>query len=119
MKKEKFMIAFDTICEGHQCAKDDNGNPDPILFDSYDEAFKELFDDAISGLEGGEEVDDAVICEMTSILRSGDVGAMEEFMMRNPDMNYYNEFVIKHSEFILGRKAVFNGQGVVIKGDKI
>ena len=38
--KGKFVVGFDTICQGHRCALDENEKPDPHLYDSYDEAFE-------------------------------------------------------------------------------
>lgn len=37
---EKYVVAFDTLCEGHQCWEDENGNPD--LFDTIEEAENEI-----------------------------------------------------------------------------
>jgi hypothetical protein len=121
--KGKFVIGFDTICDGHQTGSDENGNPP--LFDSYDEAFKELFVDASCGIEGCEDyLDDEVarekmINEMNAIIKEDDIEKMKAYMSENPDANYYEEFVQPADEFILGRKTFFTGQGIVIEGTKL
>ncbi len=127
MKKEdlegKFLIAFDTICEVNQCGSDEDGNPP--LYDSYDEAFKELFIDAMEGIKGNEEHledEDArqkMIDEMYAIFKEGDIEKMKSYMQENPDSNYYEDFVQEADQFIKGRKAIFTGEGVVIEGQKL
>ena len=39
---EKYVVVFDTLCEGHQCWEDENGKP--CLFDPIEEAEKEIQD---------------------------------------------------------------------------
>ena len=46
----KFIVAYETIVDGELCHK--NEDETPLLFDSHDEAFKEIFDDATSMLDG-------------------------------------------------------------------
>ncbi len=132
MKKEelkgKFIIAFDTICEGWQCAKDEDGNPDPTLFDSEDDAIHELFGDAIAMLEHKDE-EDLADCEITVEQRTemvkiyndgnGDTQHMADFLQANPTCNYNDEFIIPAEEFILGRKAIFIGNSGHIEGTKL
>lgn len=119
----KFLIAFDTICEGHQTGNDENGNPP--LYDSYDEAFKDMFVDALCSIEGNEEhledeeAREKMIAEMTAISQEGDVEKMKTYFNDNPDANYGEEFIMKADEFIEGRKAIFTGGGVVIEGTKL
>lgn len=125
--KGKYLIAFDTICDGHQVGTDENNEPCPQLFDSYDEAFKEMFIDARCGIQGNElafeddeEIDrDVVIGEMNGLIIEGDVEKMKDYLEKNQDANYYGEFVEKADEFILGRKAIYTGQGIVIEGTKL
>lgn len=125
--KGKFIVAFDTICDGWECAKDENGNPDPELFDSEADAFHEIFGDALSGLRGidddyFEENDldkDKVIAEMEALLEEGDFEKMSNYFDVNPTCNYYEEFIVPADEFILGRKAFFTGKGIVIEGTKL
>lgn len=112
----KFIIVFDTICDGEQTVLDDN--KEPKLFDSYDEAFKEIFDDALSMLSNYSEEELAEYCElklsdveaMNKIFESGDVRAMEKFLDDNSDCNTNNESVIPAEDFILGRKIIFTGK---------
>jgi hypothetical protein len=121
----KFLIGFDTICEGHQTSKDEDGNPDPQLYDSYNEAFKELFIDAVCGIEGNEEhledeeAREKMIADMKALIEEGDVEKMKAYMEANPDSNYYEDFVQEADQFILGRKAIFTGNGVNIEGTKL
>lgn len=128
MKKEdlkgKFLIGFETICEGNQCGSDEDGNPP--LYDSYDEAFKEKFIDAIEGIKGNEEhlededARDKMLKEMTAIFKEDDVEKMKAYMQEQPDSNYYDEFVQEADQFIKGRKALWSpATGVTIEGTKL
>ena len=119
-KNTKYIIAFDTICDGWQCAKDENENPNPALYDSYDEAFKEIFIDAKCGMNGsGEDEDEILLSKMEQLIKEDNIDKMKEFFEQYPDANYYNEFVVKYDEFLLGRKAIFTGKGVTIIGTKL
>jgi len=125
--KGKFVIGFDTICEGNQCGKDENDNPCPTLYDSYNEAFKEIFADAVCGVEGNEdcfkdneELDrDVVIKEMEELIKEDDVEKMKVYFDKHPEANYYDEFVEKAEDFIVGRKALFTDNGVMVEGTKL
>lgn len=124
--KGKFIIAFDTIVDGWQCAKDENENPDPTLFDSEADAMRELFGDALSMLthKDEEELEDCGIsveqrAEMKKIFDNGDPQHMADFLRTNSECNYNDEFIIPAEEFILGRKSIFTGQGIVIEGTKL
>lgn len=129
MKKEdlkgKFIIAFDTICEGHQCAKDENDNPDPNLYDSYNEAFKELFGDAVCGIEGNtehledEQARDKMISEMKALIEEGDIEKMKVYFEENSEANYYDEFVQEAEEFVFGRKCIIGDEGAKVVGQKL
>jgi len=50
---EKYVVAFDTICEGHQCWEDENGKP--CLFDTIEEAENEFLEDFELSKEGRDE----------------------------------------------------------------
>ncbi len=122
----KFVVVFDTICDGNQAVKDENNNP--VLYNSYDEAFKEIFDGALSMFnnyskeeikEYAEAVTPALLKKMNKIFKSDDVKAMKELFDKHPDLNYNEECVEKADEFILGRKAIFTGKGVQIVGKKL
>lgn len=41
---EKFVLAFDTVCHGWSCVKDENGHP--YLYDSYKEAEDDVQDES-------------------------------------------------------------------------
>jgi hypothetical protein len=122
--KGKFIVAFDTLCEGHQTATDDNGNAMLELFDSEADAMFEIFCDAISGLEDADDeyfednnLDrDGIISKMEELKEEGDSEKIKNFLDAYPETNYYDEFVVPADEFILGRKAIFTGQGIVIEG---
>lgn len=47
---DKYVIAYDTMCDGAQCQMDGDGKP--TLYDSEADANFELFCDAIAGLDG-------------------------------------------------------------------
>ena len=121
----KFVIGFDTVCDGNQTATDEDGMP--VLYDSKEEAQREMFADALCSLEG--TFDDyfeengmnktTILSEMNGILAEGDVEKMNEYLSKNPNCNYNNEFVEKAEDFVLGRKAIFTGQGIVIAGVKL
>ena len=129
MKKEdlkgKFVIGFDTICDGNQCGTNEDGKPEPILHNSYDEAFKELFEDALEGIKGNEEhlededARDKMISEMKALIKGGDIKKMKAYFEKEPDANYYDEFIEPADEFIVGCKAIFTGEGVKIEGTKL
>jgi hypothetical protein len=127
-KSNKFIIAFDTICEGWQCAKDEDENPDPTLYDSEADAMFELFGDILSMLEhkDEEELEDCGItaeqrAEMVKIFDdgNGDPQRMADYLQANPECNYNGEFIVPADEFILGRKAIFTGNGGHIEGEKL
>ena len=125
--KGKFIIAFDTICDGWQCAKDENEKPNPTLFDSEADAMKEIFADAIAGLDGTDDDyfeenelnKEETLAEMNIILHLENVEGMRIYFGNKPACNYYDEFIVPAEEFILGRKAIFTGQGIVIAGTKL
>lgn len=125
--KGKYMIAFDTVCDGWQCTNDHEGKPNPEFFDSEGDAMHELFADAIAGIEGNEEVfdeneeldRDEVLAEMEAILEQGDTNKMREYLDANPDANYYDDFIVPADEFVLGKKTIFTGKGIVIEGKKL
>ena len=111
--KGKFIIAFDTICEGHQTGNDENNNPP--LYDSEADALFEMFGDAIAGLKGTDddyfkenEMDkDKVLLTMNTLFEEGDSEKMRNFFDANPECNYYDEFIVKAEDFIKGYKTIF------------
>ena len=104
--KKQFLIAFDTICDGWQTALDELGNP--TYYNSHDEAFLELFNDATFGLEFQDK---ELHREMLKLLREGNISKMKAFWVDNPDANYYDDFIIDAEDFILGRKVVLGEDG--------
>lgn len=123
--KGKYVVGFDTICNGNQTSVDEEGNI--ILFDNKDEAFKDLFSDAIAGLEGTDNdyfqdnnLDrEKVLSEMQDILEKGDVNKMRNYLSQNPDCNYHGDFVESADTFILGRKTIFTEKGIKIEGKSL
>jgi len=122
----KFIIAYDTICDGWQCAKDEDENPDPVLYNSYDEAFKELFEDNVDMLVNRTDSDrrevgvsSEIFKEMKAVSKTGDIELMKSFLKQNEQCNYNDEFIVPADEFILGRKAIFTGNGGHIEGEKL
>lgn len=115
--KGKFVVVFDTIVDGHQTAMD--GHEQPILHDSYDEAFREIFDDAHSMMfhkteeeleEYHEGVTPELVAEMGRILKADDVEAMKKFLSEHPECNENNEWVEEADKFQLGHKTIFTGK---------
>lgn len=127
--KGKFVVAYDTMVDGWQCMMTEKkGKSVPLLFDSYDEAFKELFDGAHSMLsnrtaaelkEYNEGVTKKLVKEMGEVLKSGDVKAMEKFLNKHPECNDGEEWVESAETFLMNRKTIFTGQGVTITGKKL
>lgn len=112
----KFVVVHDTICEGEQTAMTEENMP--VLYNSADEAFKELFDDAHSMLDNrteeeleeyNEGVTPEMVTEMGRLLELGDVTLMRQFLEWNPQCNDNEEFVLPAEEFIQGRKAIYTG----------
>lgn len=122
----KFIIVWDTICDGWECAKDERGNP--TLFPDRDEAIREIFDDALSMLsnrsteeleEYNEGITPEIISKMKEIDESQNVQAMEKFFQEYPSANDNEEFVVPAHDYIQNRKAIFTGRGLVITGKKL
>lgn len=121
MKQEdligKFIVAFDTIVDGEQTST--NQDDLPVLFESEDEAFKELFDDAVSMLDGytdeeREEYAEGVTSEMLQTMKElnsgNDIAAMRKFLDENPQCNVNDDYVIKAEDFVKGKKIIFTGE---------
>lgn len=129
--KGKFVIAYDTLCDGWNCAMEsgDDEVERPCLFDSEDEAFKEIFDSNLSMLQSHldsdqlEEINKGVtkemIEEMESVLETGDVSQMRTFMDKYPQCDDSGEWVEPAETFIMNRKTFLTSEGVVITGTKL
>lgn len=122
----KFVVVYDTVVDGEVCHT--NEDETPKLFDSENEAFKEIFDDATSMLSNYTQSELKEYCEGVTqkmvkdmkVLNSGtDIDSMRKFIRKNPQCNYNDEFAIPADEFILGRKAIFGSEGLVITGKKL
>jgi hypothetical protein len=118
----KFLISTDTICDG-EIPSLNNEDGSPVLFDSKEEVYKELFEDAIAAMRAMEpdpDVDkDVLITKMEDLLTRNDVKEMESFLAENPEANYFGESVVAADEFIMNRKAIFDGEKVNIQGTKL
>lgn len=126
--KGKYIVAYDTICDGHQCATDENGKPNPELHDSEADAYFEIFGDALSminNLSAAERKENGITSAKFRAMKkvfddgNGDPMHMKEFLDQNPECNYNDEFVIAADEFVFGRKAIFTGNGGHIEGKKL
>lgn len=130
--KGKFVVAYDTMVDGNQCMMSgEEGEKDykPLLFNSFEEAFMEVFDSNHAMLQSHKEdnmlkeynpnVTNKMIKEMETLLQKGDVKAMQEFMDKFPECNDSGEWVEKADEFILGRKTIFTGKRLIITGTKL
>lgn len=125
----KFVIVYDTVVDGNQCTMtEENGKEVPALFDSYDEAFVEIFDGAHAMLsnrseeeleEYNEGVTPEMVEEMGRLLQTNDVEGMKKFLNEHEECNDNGEWVEKADEFIMNRKAIFTGNGVEITGKKL
>lgn len=124
--KGKFVIAFDTLADGWQCATNEKGKPDPTLHNSEAEAMIELFDDALSMLENQTDADrkengisKKKYAEMKEVFKTGNAEAMTKFLEANPSCNYNGEFIVPAEEFKFGRKTIFTGKGLTITGTNL
>ena len=109
---DKYIIAFDTICTGWDCNKDEEGHP--VLFDTYEEALLEVFKDSYSMIDNADDetleelgITNTQLLEMLSLMSELDMGNISRFLEDNPECNYLNEFVVKESEYIQDRKTIF------------
>lgn len=123
--KGKFVIAFDTIVDGWDSAKDESGNV--VLYNSREEAFKEMFSDNLAMLENrseeeleeyNEEVTPELVEEMKKVYASGDIKTMEEFWDKHPEVNDGEDWIEPAETFIQGRKVVFGTEGFKIIGNE-
>lgn len=127
--KGKFVVAYDTLCDGNQCMMDGEENEPnygPLLFSSEDEAIKEIFDGNYEMLkshmeeemldEYNEGVTPEMVKEMGKILMSDDATRMKEFMDAHPECDDSGEFVQPAEEFIMNRKTFFGAEGGYITG---
>lgn len=115
----KFIISSDCM----------NDEELPTLYDSEDEAYKELFDDNLMMLKGhrdsnclgelNEGVTPEMIEEMNVILKSGDVAAMRQYMDEHPECDDLCESVEPAEGFCLNRKLIFGAEGFKAFGTPI
>jgi hypothetical protein len=130
--KGKFVIVTDTLCQGNMCMMDEDeqtGVRRPLLFDSEDEAFAEIFDSNHSMLEShddddmleeyNEGVTSEMVEEMGEILQSGDVARMRKFMDEHPECDDSGEYTESAEEFIYGRRLIFGNNGGQVTGVKL
>lgn len=116
----KFVVAYDTMAQGNQTMmhEGEDGISRPCLFDSADEAFKEIFDGNLSMLlshEEGEQLEEMhdgnitpdMLRTMENLLKAGDVPAMRKFLDENPDCNYNDEFEQTTDAFLFNRRTFF------------
>lgn len=127
----KFIVAYDTLCDGWNCMVNirENGVESPTLFNSEDEAFKEIFDGNLCMLKSHrndemlEELNEGVtpemIDEMEKVFDTNDVSLMRKFMSDNPDCNDSGEWVEPAETFIMNRKTFLTSEGIVITGTKL
>ena len=129
--KGKFVIAYDTLCDGWNCMMEsgEDNVEHPCLFDSEDEAFKEIFDGNHSMLQShlqddmleeyNEGVTREMIEDMENVFETGDVAQMRRFMDEHPECDDSGEWVEPAETFIMNRKTFLTEQGIVITGTKI
>lgn len=109
--EDKYIIVIDTICTGWTCNQNEDGTP--VLFDTFEEAFLEIFSDSFSMISNSDDetleeygITPEKIAEMSSVLDELDISKMERFFEQNPECNYLGEFVVPESEYIEGRKTI-------------
>ena|ERR1035437_9101762 len=122
----KFIIAFDTICDGWETGEGEDGKP--VLYNSHNEAVKEIFDTNHSMLsnrsvselkEYNKGVTKRLVKIMGKILEQGDIKQMEDFMKKHPECDDSGEFVVEVDKFVKNRKLVFGKEGFKIIGTKL
>jgi hypothetical protein len=112
----KYIVAFDTLCTGWSCVKDEYENP--VLFDSPDEAWREIMDGAesrLQAIEQGDVISDPVP-EITNQTRARmselrERGSAEEiilFFNEYPELNDSEEFVVSETEYQEGKKTILS-----------
>lgn len=129
--KGKFVVAYDTLCDGWNCMME-SGEDEverPCLFDSEDEAFKEIFDGNLTTLkthldddmleEYNPDVTPELVQTMSEIFNYGDVDKMRKFMEMYPECDDSGEWVEPAETFIMNRKTFLTEQGIVITGTKL
>lgn len=112
----KFIVAFDTLCAGHSCVKDEQENP--VLFDSADEAWREIADEAVNtiqavergdlDLDDYEEVSAETLAELVRLSREGTEAEIIKFFDEHPHLNDSGEFVVVQEEYQEGRKTIIS-----------
>lgn len=123
----KFVVAYDTICDGQLCtmqSSDIEGEDDhPVLYNSEDEAFSDIFFDAHGMLAHREaadleemEITQELVDQMSKVYDSKDVAAMRKMLSDHPELNYNEEWVEPAETFIMNRKALYTGEAVQITG---
>jgi len=126
--KGKYVIAYDTICDGMQCETEGKENKDlPVLYDSPADANWEIFCDAMSGLNGTDDdyfketgLDKKkVLSEMKKLKEDGDSNKMRDYLQTTEGANYYDEHCESAETFVLGRKTIWTGKGITILGTKL
>jgi hypothetical protein len=91
---KKWVLAFDTWCDGQQCDTTDEAEEDeqvPLLYDSEQEVLDQIADNWNDRVEGGCVTKD----EQTE------------------------EYPVRADRYIHGRKAIFTGSGGYIEGNKL
>lgn len=107
----KYLIAFDTICQGWQTGSGDDG--EPVWYDNELDAYREILDDSLSRFSNNdfEEEDyypsDHIIAKANQLSFNGTTEEIKQFLSDNPDFNYYDLFVVSEDDWIEGRKTIF------------
>lgn len=109
----KFIVAYDTICQGWQCTKGEDEKPS--IFDTELDAWKEILDSAIAVAQSRKDEDpeelfiasDEQIAEMERLMEVGTLEEIKSFFDNNSECNDYEEFVVPEDEYIEGYKTIF------------
>jgi hypothetical protein len=106
-----YILTFNTLCQGLQPVTE---NDKPVIYDSYDKLFMEMFEDTLEhlniqceegNLEEGVTID--LINEMTRVFMQGTLQDCKNFWMDNEEVNIDELQIIPADEFLVGQKSIF------------
>jgi hypothetical protein len=98
-----------------------DGKEVPYLFDTYNEAFVDMFDDAAETLRVSDEpINHNILIAMDTLLVNEDVEGMKAFWAAHQDeCNPREEWVESTRTFLRERRAIYTSKGLVIQGRPI
>ena len=100
----KFIVVMDTLCSGWSTWLDDQNYP--VMWDSYREAFMEMFNDAYEWHYDNQEystMSASDLVTMNSLNESKDYAQMVLFWESHPEANEHDEWIEPSETFQLGK----------------